>query len=123
MVRKPPKPLLRMSLVAASSNCLRVLSLRSAWVRRGANLGSAELSRRDRSFCRGAGTASFPDLWWPACAGSLEFDIDTLFDDFDGEGLERNRTRHAGGLATRHVEGAEVPGAFDDLPGKGAFLR
>jgi hypothetical protein len=42
---------------------LRVLSLRSAWVRRGAYLGSVELSRRDRSFCRGAGAESFPDLW------------------------------------------------------------
>jgi hypothetical protein len=44
-----------MSFAAASSNCLRVVSLRSAWVRRGAYLGSEEALRRDRSFCRGAG--------------------------------------------------------------------
>src|ERR1700722_19973114 len=109
-----------MSLVAASSNCLRVASLRSAWVRRGAYWGSAELSRRDRSFWRGAGAESFPDLGGATRPGSLEFDIDAFFDDFNWEGLQRHRARHAGGLAVRDVKGAEMPGAFHDLPGQHA---
>src|SRR5258708_7647283 len=83
--------------------------------RRVAYLGSEELSRRDRSFCLGAGLCNVPERRCPVCFGSLEFDIDTFFDDFDGERLQRNRTRHTGGLATGHVEGAEMPGAFDDL--------
>src|SRR5258708_23985634 len=123
MVRKPPKPFWRMSFVAASSNCLRVVSLRSAWVRRVAYFGSAEESRRDRSFCRGAGACSIPGLRWPAVFGSLEFDIDTFFNDFDREGFQCNRTRHASGLAAGDIERAEMPGALDDFSGQDAFLR
>src|SRR6266436_6750704 len=121
MVRKPPKPFWRISFAAASSSCLRVVSLRSAWVRRGAYLGSEALSRRDRSLCRGAGACSVPGRW-PVSLGSLEFDIDAFFNDFDGEGLQCNRTGHTGGLAARHVEGAEMPGALNVLAGQDAFL-
>jgi len=123
MVRKPPKPFRRMSFTAASSSRLRVVSLRSAWVRRGANLGSAELSLRDRSFWRGAGACNIPGLCRPVSFGSLVFDIDIFFDDFDRKSLERDRAGHARGLSARHVKGAEMPGAFDDLSGQDAFLR
>src|SRR5260370_12916779 len=110
MVRKLSKVFWRISFGAASSSCLRVVSLRSAWVRRGAYLGSEALSRRDRSLCRGAGACSVPGRW-PVSLGSLEFDIDAFFNDFDGEGLQCNRKGHTGRLPPPHAEAADRPGA------------
>jgi hypothetical protein len=53
-------------------------------------LGSAELFLRDRSFWRGAGDRSVPATRVLLSPGSLVFDIDTFFDDFDREGLQQD---------------------------------